>query len=85
MTVMEKTQVEQTQEDKTQRQLTLLDRCDACNAGAYVKVTGVTGELFFCGHHYSRFENSENMKAFAFEVIDERNALLGENRTKGDL
>ena len=85
MTVMEETQVEETQVDKTQRQLTLLDRCDACGAGAYVKVTGVTGELFFCGHHYNKIENIESMKAFAFDVLDERPFLMGENRLKGDL
>jgi hypothetical protein len=83
MTVMEETQVE-----KPQRQLTLLDRCDACGAGAYVKVTGVTGDLFFCGHHYNAIENNEKsnekMKAFAFEVIDERDSLLNENRMKED-
>jgi hypothetical protein len=84
MTVMEETQVEETQVDKTQRQLTLLDRCDACNAGAYVKVTGVTGDLFFCGHHYSAIENNESLKAFAFNVVDERYAILGENKMKED-
>jgi hypothetical protein len=45
-------------EEKNERELTLNDRCDSCGAGAYVKVTGVTGELFFCGHHYNKFENS---------------------------
>jgi DNA/RNA endonuclease YhcR with UshA esterase domain len=72
-------------EESTERQLTLNDRCDACNAGAYVKVTGVTGELFFCGHHYTEFENTKNMKAFAFDVLDERPFLMGENRAKGEL
>lgn len=76
---MEETQVE---EEKKGRQLTLSDRCDACGAAAYVKVTGVSGELFFCGHHYNKVENTDNMKAFAFEVIDERSFLLGENRLK---
>lgn len=79
MVLMEETQVE---EEKKGRQLTLSDRCDACGAAAYVKVTGVSGELFFCGHHYNKVENTDNMKAFAFEVIDERSFLLGENRLK---
>jgi hypothetical protein len=73
------------EEEKTERELTLNDRCDSCGAGAYVKVTGVTGELFFCGHHYNKFENSESMKAFAFDVLDERPFLMGENRLKGEL
>jgi len=81
MVVMEETKVEEKQE----RQLTLNDRCDSCNAAAYVKVTGVTGELFFCGHHFNKFENTESMKAFAFETVEERSFLLGENRLKGQL
>jgi len=31
--------------------LTALDRCDRCNAQAYVRVTLPKGELLFCGHH----------------------------------
>jgi hypothetical protein len=85
MVVMEETAVEESQE----RQLTLIDRCDSCGAGAYVKVTGATGSLFFCGHHYSKIENnaaaSEKMKLFATETIDERPFLNNENRLKGDL
>lgn len=72
-------------EENQERQLTLNDRCDSCNAAAYVKVTGVTGELFFCGHHYNKVEHGEKMKAFAFDVLDERPFLLGENRLKGQL
>jgi hypothetical protein len=65
--------------------LTLNDRCDAaCSAAALVKVSGVTGELLFCGHHYARFENSESLKGFAFEVTDERWTVQNENRLKDD-
>lgn len=78
-------EIETVAEESTERQLTLNDRCDSCGAGAYVKVTGVTGELFFCGHHYNKFEDTENMKAFAFDVLDERPFLFGENRLKGEL
>jgi hypothetical protein len=82
MVVME----EQTQvEEKQGRELTLNDRCDSCGAAAYVRVKGVTGELYFCGHHFNKFENTDKMKAFAFEVLDERSYLLGENRAKGEL
>jgi len=81
MVVMEETKVEEEQV----RKLTLNDRCDSCGAAAYVKVTGVTGELLFCGHHYNKFENTEGMKSFAFETVDERSFLTGENRVKGEL
>ena len=69
--------------------LTANDRCDAkdCGAQSYVKVTGVTGSLFFCSHHYNKIINSvkgsEKMNSFAFETIDERERLI-ENRTKGE-
>jgi hypothetical protein len=62
--------------------LTALDRCDACDAQAYVLVKGVSGELLFCGHHY-KVNNNEKLKAFAFEVIDETERLI-ENKSKGD-
>jgi hypothetical protein len=67
--------------------LTALDRCDACDSAAYVQVTGVTGDLLFCAHHYNKIENDEvalaKMMAFAFEIVDERERLI-ENRLKGD-
>ena len=60
------------------------DRCDAasCGAQAYVNVKGISGELLFCSHHYNKFD-SDKLKAFAFEVIDERERLI-ENRTLED-
>jgi hypothetical protein len=52
------------------------DRCDGCGSQAYVWVKGVSGELLFCGHHYTKIMNNEKGKesltSFAFEVIDER-------------
>ena len=64
--------------------LTLNDRCDAknCTAAALVLVRGLVGELMFCGHHYGRFENTDNMQEFAFEIIDERWTIQNENRLK---
>lgn len=59
--------------------LTPLDRCDSCNAEALVKVTGVTGELYFCGHHYNSIIDNpigyEKMMSFMFEITDERDKL----------
>ncbi len=66
--------------------LTPLDRCDRCNAQAYVKVTGVSGELLFCGHHYNEIINDpigyEKMMSFMFEIVDERDQLV-QNRLIG--
>lgn len=73
---------------KKERVLTLNDRCDsgACGAAALVRVNGVVGELFFCGHHYNKIINDpvglERITAFAFETTDERWAMEGENRLK---
>lgn len=67
--------------------LTALDRCDACGSAAYVQVTGVTGDLLFCAHHYGKIERDANamkkMNDFAFDIVDERVRLI-ENRLKGD-
>jgi hypothetical protein len=62
---------------KTQEKiLNALDRCDSCGAQAYVKVTGVSGELTFCSHHYNKIMSSpsgkEAMEKFAYETVDER-------------
>lgn len=66
--------------EKVKYILTTLDRCDRCSAQAWVKASGVNGELLFCSHHYSKVEN--NIKEWAFEIVDERERLV-ENRLKG--
>ena len=68
--------------------LKVSDRCDAdCSAQAYVRVTGVTGDLLFCSHHYNKIMDSptgyEKMMAFAYEIQDERDRLI-ENRLVGE-
>lgn len=74
---------------KEEKVLTALDRCDAkdCSAQAYVKATGLSGELLFCGHHYSGIVDNavgwSNLEKFAYQVIDERDRLI-ENRLQGD-
>jgi hypothetical protein len=54
-------------------------RCDVCHAQAYVEVTGNTGDLLFCAHHYNNIMNSSDgyikMMAFANQVVDEREKL----------
>ena len=54
-------------------ELITLDRCDRCSAQAYVKAVGVSGELYFCGHHFAGME--ESLSKWAFEIIDERDRL----------
>lgn len=54
--------------------LTAHDRCDRCNAQAYVKyVLTAGGELLFCAHH-SR-ANADALAPLASEVIDETDRL----------
>jgi hypothetical protein len=78
--------VEKVVEEKKERNLTLNDRCDgkACGAAALVKVSGVSGELLFCGHHFTKYEDTDQMKEFAFDIVDERWTMLNENRLKED-
>jgi hypothetical protein len=49
------------------------DRCDSCGSQAYVWVNGVNGDLLFCGHHFAKSE--EKLRAYAFEITDERHKL----------
>lgn len=55
------------------------DRCDRCQAQAYIKVIGNAGELLFCSHHYNKVmddaEGYKKMMKFMVEVIDEREKL----------
>jgi hypothetical protein len=66
--------------------LTLNDRCDGCQAQAYVKIAGTSGELLFCSHHYNKIvDNAEGytkMMAFMYAIVDERERLV-ENKTIG--
>jgi hypothetical protein len=55
------------------------DRCDSCAAEALVKITGITGELLFCGHHYNKIMDNpisyKKMMAFGITFLDEREKL----------
>lgn len=66
--------------------LNATDRCDSCDAQAYVKVKGLSGELMFCSHHYNKIMNDKDgytkMMSFMLEVIDEREKLI-ENKLTG--
>jgi hypothetical protein len=67
-------------EVKQEWQLSPADRCDRCNAEALVKVSGISGDLLFCGHHYNSIMNNKDgykkMMSFALTVIDEREKLV---------
>jgi hypothetical protein len=54
--------------------LNVADRCDACGAQAYVRVTLSTGELLFCAHHAN--ENKEKLQPIALSWHDESEKLL---------
>ena len=59
--------------------LKAIDRCDSCPSEALVKVTGLSGDLMFCGHHYNKIMNNavgyDKMMSFALTVVDEREKL----------
>ncbi len=63
MTTMEKNNI-----------LQINDRCDKCGAQAWVLVKGLSGELYFCSHHYN--EHKEGLVKWAYEVVDERNFIV---------
>lgn len=60
----------ETMEKSGERQLTLQDRCDSCSAQAWVLVKGISGELLFCSHHFTKHE--EALYNWAYDIIDER-------------
>lgn len=54
--------------------LSATDRCDRCNAQAYVRVVLPGGsDLLFCGHHWNRHEPA--LRPQAVEVVDETHRL----------
>ena len=54
--------------------LSATDRCDRCNAQAYVHVVlpGCT-DLLFCGHHWGRHETV--LRPQAVQILDETHRL----------
>ena len=60
---------------RTAPSLTATDRCDRCNAQAYVRVVLTNGtDLQFCGHHWTRHEDV--LRPQASSVIDETHKLV---------
>lgn len=62
---------------KPVERLQVADRCDRCNAQAYVEVTTPAGALLFCAHHYNRHEDV--LSTAGYPVHDERHKLLQED------
>lgn len=62
------------------------DRCDSCAAEALVQVTGLNGDLMFCGHHYNKImsnaEGYAKMMKFAITITDEREKLVKKPETE---
>ena len=59
---------------ETRQELSLSDRCDKCQAQAFVRVKLVNGELYFCGHHFT--EHELNLRESAYEILDEREYIV---------
>lgn len=61
---------EATTEEPVNLVLNAADRCDRCGARAWVRVTLVSGDLYFCAHHANRHVDA--LRTQALEVLDER-------------
>lgn len=60
--------------------LSATDRCDRCNAQAYVRVVLAGGsDLLFCSHHWNRHEGA--IRPQAVEIVDETHRLAGSGAT----
>jgi len=63
------------------RSLTAHDRCDQCGSQAYVLVVGMSGELTFCAHHFTKVEKNpeayHKLQSFAYVVSDQRDMVEG--------
>ena len=49
--------------------LKISDRCDKCNAQAFILAQGVSGILLFCGHHYHKYEYA--ITQWAYKIVNE--------------
>lgn len=58
------------------RELNALDRCDVCDARAWVRAVMRTSELLFCAHHANI--HLDALRETALFVQDDRNLLLEE-------
>jgi hypothetical protein len=56
-----------------QQTLTNNDRCDSCNAQAYVQVFLIEGSLLFCAHHFTK--NKDVLTRKSVKIVDESHRL----------
>ncbi len=63
------------------------DRCDRCQAQAFIKVEGKLGFLYFCGHDYNNIIKTDsgyaNLMGFARNIVDEREKLIKDKTIGG--
>ena len=59
--------------DETNKILTGLDRCDRCIAQAYYMVALKNGDLYFCRHHFAKYE--DDLMDIAIDIYDESDSL----------
>lgn len=67
------TTLTETRPQETPAVLTAADRCDQCDARAWVRVTLASGELFFCAHHAAK--HMDALRSQALEILDERDLM----------
>lgn len=68
------TEVQDVEQEQPQRELKVADRCDRCQAQAFVLVMLAGGPLLFCGHHFHRHQPAL-AGAGATVVVDNRKQL----------
>lgn len=66
--------VEREPEIQLRRELSALDRCDACGARAWMRVLMGDTELLFCAHHGAK--HFEALSAVADYIQDDREVVL---------
>lgn len=68
-----------TMEDIKEQTLSIADRCDRCQAQAFVLVKGLQGDLIFCGHHFTKHE--EALYNWAYDIVDEREFINNKSQS----
>lgn len=68
-----------TMEDIKEQTLSIADRCDRCQAQAFVLVKGLQGGLIFCGHHFTKHE--EALYNWAYDIVDEREFINNKSQS----
>ena len=59
--------------EEVKKVLKISGRCDRCGAQAFVLATGVSGDLYFCGHHYNKYEYA--ITQWAYKIVNELDTI----------